>query len=443
MSLRKRFISNSLYNLASYFLLIAFSLISIPLILHGLGRDLFGVYVLFSTVIPIISIFDLGVGTALIRQLSHPNITPEDRDKFWNAGFAFFFWSALVISLVSGLAVYLIKTTVFKDLSLAPLVLNLSIISIALTAFFNHVNGYLYVIPQAQQRFHIYNVRTLLIGSFNTLISALVAKYTHDLSFVLLVQLIGFILSFIYLYFSQKIRLSFISLIRVPLKEISQLLHFGLRTFLGTAANQVEANFSKYVIGLTASPLAITAFSIPQGVVYKGAGVASQIGLSLFPTGTSLLTKDKLHKLTKLILSVEGAVLLFDFAAIFAAFFFGEPFLTWWLKDPQIVALAVPSLKILSLYMLLISLTPVTTVILTSLGHPQIPSFFAILTAAINVILLFILVPTYQALGAAYASLFSALVTVPSILIVFGYIYRKESRKIRFPSETSPLPPLA
>ena len=139
-------------------------------------------------------------------------------------------------------------------------------------------------------------------------------------------------------------------------------------------------------------------------------------------------------KLSKLILLIESLILAFGIIGIVGAYAFGGQFLLWWLKNPQVVSLATPVLQVLSFYLLLTALTPIPTVVLIGMNYPQVPSFFAVLTVALEIGLLFVLVPPLQAVGAAYAVVGSAAITVPSMLFVFWYLYRKQFRKIQSPA---------
>jgi O-antigen/teichoic acid export membrane protein len=129
------------------------------------------------------------------------------------------------------------------------------------------------------------------------------------------------------------------------------------------------------------------------------------------------LIKEKIKKLRLLYLKSQSIIFLGGIAAIVATNYIGLPFLMWWLKDGVVVESAYPVLKILAFYFALISLTPLPTVLVQSMGKPQIASFFAVMTIVLDLLGLFVLVPMYSSVGAAYAFLFGALITVPPFLI--------------------------
>lgn len=434
MGIKKTLIKNSFFNLAAYAYLLLAAFFSIPIILNSLGSDLFGIYVLLASIVPLVSVFDLGLGNAVVRELSLPNLPKKDYVSAWRTSF----WLFSVIGFLLSLFVFgLLRLVpnywdIFRQINSHTLG-QLGFI-IALTVFFNHLNAHLLNLPQARQQFDIFNLKTILVGTGNTIITALAATITRNLADLFLIQFTFHFITFILLVvYAKGIFPGWDFFPSFKKKTALRLTIFGLKNFVGAVSNQVEAQASKYVIGARASALAITAFSIPQNIILKAAGAISQIAIVIFPTGTSLLTKDRMPKLTKLILLIESLTLIFGLVGIIGIYSFGGQFLLWWLKNPAVVNLATPVLRVMSFYLLLTALTPIPTVVLIGLNYPQIPSLFALLTAAIEIVLLIILVPAFQAVGAAYAVVGSASITVPSMLFVFWYLYRKQSRKIQSP----------
>lgn len=444
MGIKKTLIKNSFFNLASYAYLLLTAFFSIPIILRSLGADMFGLYILLASIVPLASVLDLGLGSAVVRELSLPDFPKKDyvdtwRTSFWLFGVGGVFLSLFVFGFLRFIPSYwdifhLVNTHTLDQLGYI----------IALTVFFNHINAHFLNLPQARQQFEIFNLKTLLVGTGNTVVTAFAATMTKNLADLFLIQLAFHLLTFVFLViYAKKIFSGWDFFPAFKKKTAIRLSIFGLKNFVGAVSNQVEAQISKYIIGARASALAITAFSIPQNIILKAAGVISQVALAIFPTGTSLLTKDRMPKLTKLILLIESLTLVFGLVGIIGSHVFGNQFLLWWLKNPEVVDLATPVLRIMSFYLLLTALTPIPTVVLIGMNYPQIPSIFALLTTIIEIVFLVILVPSLQAVGAAYAALGAATITVPSMLFVFWYLYRKEFRKIQFPVGTVSPPNLA
>lgn len=431
MSLKNSLIKNTGFNLAGYFYLLVASFFSISILLRNLGRDVFGVYLLMASFISLAAVFDFGISNAVVRKLSLPQTTREERVKTWKTSFAIFIFLALIL-FVSVIAILLyLATTMPLFAFIDNSTLNWSIFILAIIIFINHLNIHLLNLPQAEQRFDIFNSKTLLVGTANTIISAIVSGFYPNIAVLFVVQLAFHILTFIYMI-NYSLRLfpgthfgpSF------DRQTGKYLFSFGVKNFIGTLAGQIESQFSNFMLGAMVSARAITSFSIPQSIVTKGAGVVSQFAQAFFPLSASLLEKDRIKKLKSLVLGVEGAALLGGVLAVVLSFTVGQSFLMWWLKDAVVVETAFPVLKVLSFYFLLVALTPVPTALLQGLDKPQIPSFFAVLTITLEITSALILVPKFGTIGVAYAFLISSIISVPAFLITTSVIFTKEMKRL-------------
>ena len=431
MSIKSSLIKNTGINLAGYFYLLVASFFSISVLLGNLGRDIFGVYIFLASFISLASVFDFGISNAVVRRLSLPGTTQAEKVKTWKTSFAIFSYLSLTLSLIIfGLLQYLSGSmAVFSHLDKGVLFWSTCVLSVIV--FINHLNTHFLTLPQAQQRFDIFNSKTILVGSANTIISAIVSGFFPNVAVLFFVQLMFHLLtlSFLIIYSRRHFSGSDFGP-SYNKKEGKELFSFGLKNFVATLAGQAEAQISNFILGAMVSARAITSFNIPQNIVAKGAGVVSQFAQVFFPLSASLLEKDRIKKLKSLVLGVESLTLMGGVLAVILSFTIGEPFLLWWLKDEIVVQSAYPVLRILSFYFLLVSLTPVPTALVQGLNKPQVPSFFGALTVTLEVIAALVLVPKLGVIGMAYAFLFSVIITVPSFLIVTWILLQREIKKL-------------
>lgn len=430
MSIKKSLIKNTGFNLGSYLYLLLASFFSISVLLGNLGRDMFGVYLFLGSIIPLAAVFDFGISSAVVRRLSLPNIDKDEKISTWKTSFSLFLWIGGCLSLiVLGILVYLTNTLSIFD-KLNPQTINWTIAILTATVFINHINSHFLSLPQAEQRFDIFNSKTLFVGTGNTILSAIMSSIYPNIAIIFLLQLVFHLITFIYMtFYALHIFPGKKFLPGYKKQEGKGLIDFGLKNFAGTLANQADVQISKYALGSLASASAITAFSIPQNIVLKAAGIISQIAQVVFPLSSSLLEKNRIEKLKKMVITIELITLGCGLLAIFLSFTVGKEFLYWWLKDEVVVNSAYPILKIMSIYFLITALTPIPSVLIQSIGKPQTTSFFAILTAVVDSIAMFILIPIYGVLGAAYATLLSSILTVPPFLIVASILFGKEIKK--------------
>ena len=300
---------NEFSNISLNPFMLNFSFFSVSILLHNLGRDVFGVYIFLISFIPLSAVFDFGISNAVVRKFSLPQTTREDKVKTWQTSFAIFTALALILlASVSVLLLYLTRTMpIFSHLDQNTV--NWSILILSIIVFINHLNSHFLTLPQAEQRFDIFNSKTLLVGTANTIVSAVASGIYPNIAVIFGIQLLFHVFTLIYMvFYGHKFfsgRSFFPYFDRSTGKEI---FSFGLKNFIGTLAGQVENQFSNFLLGAMVSAGAITAFSIPQSIVAKGAGVVSQFAQVFFPLSSSLLNKDRILKLKSLVIGLQGLI---------------------------------------------------------------------------------------------------------------------------------------
>lgn len=430
MSIKKTLLKNTSLNLAGYIYLTIASFISIPILLRNMGQELYGVYLLFSGIIPLIATLDFGLGQATIRYLSLPKNNTKRRSSIWQTSFTSFFLVGLLVALISFtfFSFFASRLTAFSSLPSFQF-LPLSI-AISLILLFNHLNISLMTLIQSNQRFDLYNLRVLIVGTGNTLLTALISTFTSNLIIIFFSLFFCHFLTFL-IFLRYVCRHFSFSLPRPTLNKVhfKKLFSFGLRQFVGNLASQINTQASKYILGLSLTVSVVPIFSVPQNVIVKGTGVISQLTLAFFPLSASLITREKIKKLSRLVIGIEVLVLFIGILQVVFIHTLGDDVLRIWLNNPGFVEQAYPVLKILSWYFLLTAVTPIPTAVFDSINRPQIPSFFAVLTTVLTLGSMFYLIPRFGALGAAYAYVFASIITVPLFLIVFYCVFSRYIKK--------------
>jgi O-antigen/teichoic acid export membrane protein len=433
MSLKRTFTKNTFINLCAYGYLLIASLISIPIMLNSLGVETFGQYMLLAAAIPLTSILDIGLTRAVIRLTTlHSG---SKRLKILQTSLFLYFTIAIIVGFGSFL--------VFSQLTTYSFLLT-TCLSIIITI--NLINNHFLTLPQANQHFGIYNLKSWIVGTSNTLLSAWIVSQVPTLTAIFLVQLIAHLLLSLSLslYHTREMdprsrhvrqlanaesRMTSIgvSVLNPKLnKSIArELLTFGLKQFLGTASVQVNAQLPKFILGSMVSAQAVTVFTIPHGLIAKANGVVSQATIALFPLSTLLTKPDRLPKLKAVTAKAQWALVIVGLMAIASAFLFGELFLRMWLKNPTVVAQSYPILVLLSVYFFFSLLSQIPTTIFHSLNKPEIPSIFAILSLLLDGVGMLLLVPIYGTIGAAYAIVGRVIILIPVYLLVFWQVMKK------------------
>ena len=100
---RARIRRNVLLNLAGFGLPLAAALVAVPVLLHGLGRDRFGVVALALTLVTVVGVLDLGFGRAMTQAVAARIGCGEESQTGALVGTAAAVTAALGILLAAGL----------------------------------------------------------------------------------------------------------------------------------------------------------------------------------------------------------------------------------------------------------------------------------------------------------------------------------------------------
>ena len=430
MGIKRTFIKNTSLNVISYIYLSVAAIISIPILVRSLGVQAFGLYTIITSIMPILSALDFGLGLAVIRYLALPNVSDEKKVRVWQTSFYFFAVVGLALSFISlGILYFYVFKIPAIDSIIGKNKLPIMFV-VALTMLVNHLNTHLLTLPQARHRFDIFSLNAFVSGTASTLVTAAVVLIKPDLLLVFITQLFGVSTTATILYFYAKGQFKQLNFPRFSLASFREIIGFGLKSFAGKVTSSLEANGLNLIIAAYVSLKAVTYFSIPQALIIKAAGGISMLTLSLFPLSTSLLTKESFPKLKKLMLWLQGAVVAGTFFGVAVIFFIGRPLLTLWLGNPDLVNHVYPLLQILSVQLFFVALTPMPTAILESMNYPGTTSIFAFLTVFLEFIFLIFFLPRFGITGAAYALSLSAMISVPLFLTVFFYRFRKYEKNL-------------
>lgn len=412
MSNKAILIKNSSINLFSYLYIIVIAIFYIPLLIKNLGTEQFGLYIIFAGIPQLISSLDLGLTASTIKHLV--NKDKKVRQGYWNSSFRLFTILGAVLSLVSIMILLLLKN--YKSFASIPYTeYSKIIIFLGIAILLDYLIMHAITLSQSQQRFEIYNIRTFIVGS-NGLVAALVSIFSSSLSLIFFVRLLTRLLTYLLLIFDSK---KFISLPKFSFKDKNYsrtLLNFGLKNFIGKAVNQIQAQFPKFALLNFISSSAVAIYSIPLTLIQRATGVISQVSLAFFPF-TANLEKKKINKLKKVYISTQLLIAILGIFGIFVVKYFARSVLLWWLSDIELVDAIFPILTVLSYALAVNMLAPLPSALFDGLGKPQLTSFFATVTAVLEITLTLLLISRFKILAPAYGSLIALSLTTPLLIL--------------------------
>lgn len=390
------------WNLAGYLYLIIAALVSTPILVRGLGITEFARYGLILATLSLVSSLNLGLPQAVVRSLSRFHDQKSKRDSIWVTSSYLFVFTGMIASSIALVFAYYINL----DTIMYPLIFALVMI--------NYLVSHYTTLPQAEGHFGYFNAKTFIVGTGNTYLSALLAYLGYDLLIILVFQLGSYLLTLLALaYFSLK----FFPkpwLLMPTLSDAKSLLSFGIKNQVGTLVGQIQAQYAKFLLS-SLNPLSLSAYLIASSLVQKFAGGVVQLSTALYPAsarGNLSANFSKVYR--KLQISLFGLSLM----ALLIYKLWGLSFLTWWLNSPALVELVHSVLNVMVVYLVVLVLNPLPSAILDGRGRPELTSLFTLITAAIEITLAFVLLPSYGILAPAYSALIAVFLTTPALLLL-------------------------
>lgn len=403
----KRVLAKStLWNLIGQGVPLLVAMVSIPILIKGLGVDRFGVLLIIWGLIGYFGLFDLGLGRAMTKMVSEKIGTgqPEEIRKI--------VWTTLLLMCMLGIGgaivVTLLAPWIVGDLLKVPKTLQgealnsfyLIAASIPIVIISVSLNGVL----EAYQRFDLTNVIKVPLGLFTFLSPLIVLPFSRSLVGVIAVLIAGRIAALMaYLILCLQV-IPALRKISIHNSVIKPLLSFGMWMTVTNIVSPLMFYMDRFFIGAVLSMSAVAYYTTPYEVVIRLTIIPLALEGVLFPAFSTSLVHDR-----------EKAVMLFNRAVkyIFALLFpltlvivtFSGEGLELWLGQ-QFAQNSTFVLQWLAVGVLINSLARIPFAMVQAEGRPDMTAKLHLIELPVYLVALSWLLPSYGIKGAAVAWVF-------------------------------------
>lgn len=405
-------------NFISQFWFAALAIATTPYIVNNLGVDSYGLYVIVSVVMGYFSFLDLGLGAALVKYVSEYEAAGDERavERIIRTGSGLF----LVVGALGAGAIALLSSVLVAHV----LTLDASEKDVAHVAFYLAALGFLVnmpaqtfsVVPTALQRFDVVVIRTIVFGTASIAGTIVALALGYGLLAVLVVNLVITVLTAVSFYLKSRTLLPGVSFVPRPSRpELRLLLGFGALRAVQRVSTRVVFQLDRLVVGAFAPIAAVAYYAVPLALSQRVTGLVGNVGSAVFPAASALAGQRDDRRVEELYLRSTklAALIALPFASMM--FFYAHEIMRYWLSA-EFEAESSGVLMILAVANLLFAATTVPAVTLDATGRIRISTLFGLAAAAVNLVLVFTLVPTVGFQGAAWAVLGNAAIMVPMLL---------------------------
>jgi hypothetical protein len=278
---------------------------------------------------------------------------------------------------------------------------------LGILTFLTFIIGHYQTYHESRGSFGLVNLRSLIIGTTNTLIATYLASLGYGVDSILTSLALATVLTILTFSLSMP-RYSIFLTHKKPLKN---LLVYGLKLQLGKVVNNLQAQYPKLVFA--GSPLALTIYSLSSSLVAKAAGAVTQLAIAFFPYSISSSQSPK-HK--QYYTYTQLALFLLSLIVVSTYSYYGENILFWWLKDQAVVSELHSFLLTYRYYGLLLVLTPLASAVLDSRNMSGRSSLYGLAALLIELAVVGATLTSYGVMSVAYGSVAGLLIMVPVLL---------------------------
>ncbi|MBA3944438.1 MAG: oligosaccharide flippase family protein [Herpetosiphonaceae bacterium] len=398
---------NILVNLGGRGVLILLSLLTTPILVHHLGNDGYGVYILAVTVGGFLGLLDLGLTPAVIMLVSRywHRQAYDETQKVISTAFTLF----LGIGVVGGAMVAMLVPWMVVGLLHVPLALRdaarfalwLSTGTFILNMWLSVFNA----IPAALERYDLLAIRNVGLSLIINGAMGIYALNGGGLKGLMAISTLGSAIGLILFYQTSRALLPQIRF-RPGFDRVMfhQLGSFSAFRFIGNIGGILTFRFDIFAIGAILGANAVGLYAIPMNLTSKVNAILVEFAAPMFPHMSKL--KDSNGVLRTLFLRASRVMSLVATPILGTLFVFSDLILRYWIggTQGQVVAQeAGLAMRLLLASFFVQSLATVPAIFCEAMGKPHINNGFSAVSAFIHIPLVLILVPRFGITGAGLA----------------------------------------
>ena len=287
---------NTVWNLIGNGAPLIVAVFSIPILIHGMGKDRFGVLTLAWALIGYASLFDIGLGRALTQLVAKKLGSGEDHD------IPALVWTSLSLMLALGVAgaavIITISTSLVHHALKVPEALQSEVVSsfrllgfsvpaVILTA---GLRGLL----EAHQLFKLVNALRIPVGVFTFVGPLLVMPFSRSLVPVVGILVAGRLIGCLaHLLICFRVVPELRQRVAWHGPSAGPLLRFGGWMTVTNIVGPVMVTLDRFIIGALVSVTAVAYYATPYEVVSKLLLIPASVVVVMFPAFSTSFVKDQ------------------------------------------------------------------------------------------------------------------------------------------------------
>lgn len=423
---------NTLWNLAGQIAPLLAAVFAIPLLIKGLGVERFGVLTLAWMVIGYFSLFDLGLGRALIKLVSEklgagrPEEIPE------------LVWTALVLMSLLGIVgagVTLVLTDwLVKDVLSIPIELQaetaasfrLLAWSVPVVILTTGLRGIL----EAYQRFDLVNLVRVPLGILTFLSPVAILPFSNHLDVIVMVLLgLRVLICVIHVLLCERVVPMLFRRFSYSSCHVRSMLGFGGWMTVTNVVGPMMVYVDRFAIGSVLSMAAVAYYVTPYEVITKLLVIPGALVGVLFPAFSASLVGDRCRAVSLFSAGVRWVFLALFPVALVATVFASDGLRLWLSMEFAQNSTAV--LQWLAAGVLLNGLAHIPFAFIQSAGRPDLAAKLHLIELPIYLFVLWVSMTQWGLVGAAATWTLRAGIDALAMFVISIWLERNMGRTLK------------
>jgi O-antigen/teichoic acid export membrane protein len=415
---RIKFLKGSITSYLNMFLSIILNILLVRIMLQGLGKYNYGLWVTISSLFGFMILSDLGLGQSATKLIAERE-DHTTQDYFVDKELvSTTFYTNLLIGFVILLTNIILSVFVYKILNLNSLekanigyvYILLSVnffITFIFSTFRNVLIGYKYISAN--------NILNLIKNVSNFILITLVLNINKSLYSIAIVQItlsliFGILSIYVIKYYKIKISIKFKYF---SIKTFKVIFKPGAYYLILQFAGILGGNTDNLILNYFISPSVVAIYSAGYKLAITSMQLVFTVVDNLFPFISQLDAKNNNEKLKNIFMISEKYSIYIGIFIMFTFIIFGRPIMEIWIGEGNYVG--DTAIFLFSMYVLLNIINHVPIVFLQGMNKHSVLAKLSLVEALVNVVLSIILVEYFGAYGAILGTV------IADIFLLFWY----------------------
>jgi O-antigen/teichoic acid export membrane protein len=404
----RRLLANSVANVLGFVAQFAVSILLAPTVVRALGEDRYGVWALAESVLAYLLLFDLGVGSALVRYVPR-HLAREDvaaLNRTFSACLSFFTLAAVGAALIAATVIEVCPVTRLGVP--AQHVVEVRLVLLAAVANFAFVLP-LSVFPAMLDGLNAFSTKTLIRTIFliaRVPATLYVIRGDRPLLGLILLLTISNVLESLVIAATVVRRVPGLRFVprQVDRETVRNVRGFSVHSFIAMVAGRLTFSTDAFVIGATLGTAAITPFTFANRLVDFARFLLRSATVTLTPAISASEACGDLAAIRRYFLNGTRLVLYAALPIQAGLLIMGKPFLAIWLPGTDVAELGAPMLWVLAATLFFTVAQSAASRVLYGMGRIRVFARMALAEGAANLLLSLTLVGPLGIVGVAWGT---------------------------------------